>query len=133
MEFHCFVPESGGRRQGPPADDFSRGVLVHSCRCRGPNAAHRLPSDQSLPPGHDEMTVFIMKHSSFKSRVGWRNFTEDRFLLKKALLLGKEVRIALNPGGSDAVAMSHLRVLDVSGAAIRVTADDFVWAGDSLP
>ena len=47
--------------------------------------------------------------------------------------VGREVQIALKPGGSDAVAMSHLRVLDVSGAAIRVTADDFVWAGESLP
>ncbi len=47
--------------------------------------------------------------------------------------VGKEVQIRLNPGASDAVAMSHLRVLDVSGAAIRVTADDFGWAGEAIP
>jgi hypothetical protein len=46
--------------------------------------------------------------------------------------VGKEIQIRLNPGGSDAVAMSHLRVLDTSGAAIRVTADDFVWSGEAL-
>jgi len=46
--------------------------------------------------------------------------------------VGKEVQIRLNPGGSDGVAMSHLRVLDVSGAPIRVSADDFVWAGEAI-
>lgn len=46
--------------------------------------------------------------------------------------VGKEIQIRINPGGSDAAAMSHLRVLDTSGAAIRVTADDFVWSGQAI-
>ena len=46
--------------------------------------------------------------------------------------VGRDIQIRLNPGGSDAVAMSHLRVLDTSGAAIRVTADDFVWSGEAI-
>lgn len=46
--------------------------------------------------------------------------------------VGKEIQIKINPGGSDAVAMSHLRVLDTSGAVIRVTADDFVWSGEAV-
>ena len=46
--------------------------------------------------------------------------------------VGKEIQIKINPGGSDAVAMSHLRVLDTSGSAIRVTADDFVWSGEAI-
>jgi hypothetical protein len=41
--------------------------------------------------------------------------------------VGKEVQIRLAPDGAEAVARSHLRVLDVSGAEIRITADDFVW------
>jgi len=42
--------------------------------------------------------------------------------------VGSDISITLNSNGSPALAMSHLRVLDVSGGAIRVSADDMVWA-----
>ena len=46
--------------------------------------------------------------------------------------VGGPVMIRLEPGGSDAVAMTHLRVLDISGAGMKVTADDFVWSGAAI-
>lgn len=41
--------------------------------------------------------------------------------------VGRDVALVLNPGGSAAVAITHLRVLDTSGAAIDVTADALAW------
>lgn len=43
-------------------------------------------------------------------------------------LVGNPVTLSVNPGGTDAVAVTHVRVLDTSGAAIDVRADDFVWS-----
>jgi|GEM_PF-5017551 len=40
--------------------------------------------------------------------------------------------ITVNPGNTDAVAVTHVRVLDTSGAAISVSADDFTWSGPGL-
>ena len=41
--------------------------------------------------------------------------------------VGDDVVIAVNPGASADVAVMHLRVLDLSGTAIDVSADDFEW------
>lgn len=41
--------------------------------------------------------------------------------------VGNPVTLLVNAGGTDAVAVTHVRVLDTSGAAIDVRADDFVW------
>lgn len=40
--------------------------------------------------------------------------------------------ITVNPGNTDAVAVTHVRVLDTSGAAISVSADDFIWTGAGI-
>lgn len=42
--------------------------------------------------------------------------------------IGAPVTIALRAGGSAAVAVTHVRVLDTSGAAIDVTVDDLKWS-----
>lgn len=41
--------------------------------------------------------------------------------------VGSDVSIMVNPGAWDAVEMTHVGVLDTSGATIDVSADDFVW------
>lgn len=41
--------------------------------------------------------------------------------------VGEPVTLTLNAGGSEAVAMTHVRILDTSGTAVSVTADDFQW------
>ncbi len=41
--------------------------------------------------------------------------------------VGEDVTIALNEEGSDAVAITHLRIGDTSGNPIDVVADDFIW------
>jgi hypothetical protein len=41
--------------------------------------------------------------------------------------VGAPVTIAVKPGGSPDIAMTHVRVLDTSGGAVDVTADDFRW------
>ena len=40
-----------------------------------------------------------------------------------------EIQIRLAANGSDAVAITHVRVGDTSGAPISVSADDFIWTG----
>ena len=42
--------------------------------------------------------------------------------------VGTPVTITLRAGGSGAVAVTHVRVLDTSGAAIDVTVDDLKWS-----
>jgi hypothetical protein len=46
--------------------------------------------------------------------------------------VGEPVKIRLEEGGKDDVAMTHLRILDLSGASVRVTADDFLWSGPAI-
>ena len=41
--------------------------------------------------------------------------------------VGGDVAIQLNAGGTDAVAVTHVRVGDTSGAAINVAADNMLW------
>lgn len=40
--------------------------------------------------------------------------------------------LTVTAGNSDAVAVTHVRILDTSGAAISVSADDFSWTGAGL-
>ncbi len=40
--------------------------------------------------------------------------------------------LTVTAGNTDAVAVTHVRVLDTSGAAISVSADDFSWTGPGL-
>lgn len=50
--------------------------------------------------------------------------------------VGSDVSITLNPntaGASYNVAVTHVRVLDLSGKAVDVAADDFLWYGDNFP
>ncbi len=49
--------------------------------------------------------------------------------------VGNDITISLNPntvGANYDVAVTHVRVLDLSGIAVDVSADDFIWYGDNI-
>ncbi len=46
--------------------------------------------------------------------------------------VGVTVTLVVTPGGSDAVAVTHVRAVDPSGKPVALTADDFSWRGPGV-
>jgi hypothetical protein len=86
-------------------------------------AAPALPQQGPRRPGDG---VPVSRSDSQDATRTWSRWPAAE--LAQALRSGGYVLIFINPGGKASIAMSHFRVLETSGAAVRVSVDRMRWS-----